>query len=215
MEDILYNNKLAIVGAGGLGREIESWVSQSPLINEFSLIGFLDDNSDALLGLDNDYSVVGEINLESLEKSQNVIIAIASHKVKTNVFEIEENSSFNIMTYIHNNVILGKHVSLGKGVVLSPSTLVSCNTKIEKGVFINCGSQIGHDVTVGKYSTIMANVDIGGGATIGENVFISTGVIILPGVKIASNVKIGAGSVVVRSIKKEGSYFGNPAKKIF
>ena len=30
-----------------------------------------------------------------------------------------------------------------------------------------------------------------------------------------SKIIIGAGSVVIKSLKKQGSYFGNPAKKIF
>jgi acetyltransferase-like isoleucine patch superfamily enzyme len=61
----------------------------------------------------------------------------------------------------------------------------------------------------------MANVDIGGSAKIGNNVFIGSNAVILPGVKIPDNTIVGAGSVVIRSLKQVGTYFGNPAKKIF
>ena len=46
MEDIQYNKKLAIAGAGGFGREMESWVFQSNLLDEYNVIGYLDDNLD-------------------------------------------------------------------------------------------------------------------------------------------------------------------------
>ena len=48
-----------------------------------------------------------------------------------------------------------------------------------------------------------------------KNVFIGSNAVILPGVKIPDNTIVGAGSVVIRSIKQPGTYFGNPAKKIF
>ena len=58
----------------------------------------------------------------------------------------------------------------------------------------------------------MASVDLGGNVNIGEEVFIGTKATIVPGKSIASNIIIGAGSLVIRNLKKVGSYFGNPAK---
>ena len=99
--------------------------------------------------------------------------------------------------------------------VLYPRSIISCNVSVGEGVMINAGTQVGHDVTIGNYVSIMANVDIGGGAQIGNNVFIGSKAVILPGVKIPDGCRIGAGSVVIKSIRQVGTYFGNPAKKIF
>lgn len=216
MADIQYNKTLAIVGAGGFGREMESWISQSKLMEEYEIIGYLDDNLCSLDNYESDYKIIDSISLESLRKAKNVLIAISSKDVKKVIFDYYKNDGgFNIINFFHASCVRGKYSKVGLGLIATPNTIVSCNTTIGDGVFINSGSQIGHDVEIGDYVSIMANVDIGGGAIIGDNVFIGSGATILPGVKVTSNIKIGAGSIVLRNIRKEGTYFGNPAKKIF
>jgi len=215
MEDILYNKKLAIVGAGGLGREIESWLVASHLVYEFELVGYLDDNNDGLDNYETDLKIINDISLDSFKSVKNILLAISSKDLKNRIYNDFLKGGFNIITFIHSSVIIGKYAKLGIGTVIAPNAIVSCNTVIGNAVFINLGSQIGHDVIIGDFVSIMANVDIGGGAIIGNNVFIGSGATILPGVKIADNIKIGAGSIVLRNLKKEGTYFGNPAKKMF
>lgn len=216
MEDIQYNKKLAIAGAGGFGREMESWVFQSNLLEEYNVIGYLDDNLNSLDGFETDLKVIDIISLETLRKAENVLVAISDKEVKKVIYDYFINEGgFNIINFFHSTTIKGKYTNIGIGFIATPNTIISCNSIIGKGVFVNSGSQIGHDVTIGDYTSIMANVDIGGAAVIGDNVFIGTGAVILPGVKVVSNVRIGAGTVVLRNIKKQGTYFGNPAKKIF
>lgn len=216
MEDTQFNNTIVIVGAGGFGREMESWISQSSLAQDYNVIGYLDDNKESLDGFKTDLKILDSISLESLTKAKNVIIAISNKDVKKSIFDLQERTKqFNIISFFHSTTSLGKYSDIGLGCVVTPNAIISCNCKIGKAVFINSGSQVGHDVQIGDYTSIMANVDLGGGAIIGDNVFIGTGAVILPGVKVCSNVKIGAGAVVLRNIKKEGTYFGNPAKKIF
>ena len=60
----------------------------------------------------------------------------------------------------------------------------------------------------------MANVSLGGYCELGNNVYIGTGAILIPKAKVNNNIKIGLGTVVIKPLKKEGSYFGNPAKLI-
>lgn len=213
MGDILYNKlETNIIGAGGLAREIVSWMKTDPK-NNFDVVGFWDDN---LAALDNyliDLKVLGEI---SKFKEGNIHFGIMNTAVKEKLFEnFSYSSAVNICQYIHSSVIIGERSSIGTGVVLFPNVIISCDIQIGDGSFINLGSQIGHDVSIGKYVSVMPNVDLGGGCVIEDNVFIGTGTTILPGVKVAKNTRIGAGSVVLKSIKKEGTYFGNPAKKIF
>lgn len=217
MEDIQFNkHKLSIIGAGGLGRELLSWVKHSQLLDKYILNGFIDDNDKSLDNISCDLCIIGKMNNKVLSDAGNVIIAIANSNIKKKIFEdLHIESDLKIISFIYPNVVLGDHSVFGRGIVVFPFCVISCNVQLGDGVFVNSGSQIGHDSKVGNYSSIMANVDIGGGAQIGENVFIGSGAIILPGVKICDNVKIGAGAIVLRNIKKEGTYFGNPAKKIF
>ncbi len=216
MEDIQFNKEdFYLIGAGGFSRELESWIENSDFSNKYNLIGFIDDNEKALEGYPNDYKIVDSFANGVLWKNKNLVVGIASCEVKQKLhFEIETNNS-NILSFSHNSSLIAKNSQLGKGYVLCPYVIVSCNVIIGDLVSINSGSQIGHDVTIGNYTSIMANVDIGGGAVIGNNVFIGSNAVILPGVKIPDFTRIGAGSVVLKSLKSSGTYFGNPAKKIF
>ncbi|MBV2225985.1 MAG: acetyltransferase [Sphingobacterium mizutaii] len=213
MEDIQFNkSKTNIIGAGGLAREVASWM-HNDLKNNYDIIGFWDDNLEALNNYQIGQRVLGKI---SELKEGNIHFGIMNTDIKEKLFnDFIQKSEINICQFIHSSVLIGDRSNLGIGVILFPNVIVSCDIKIGDGSFINLGSQIGHDVTIGNYVSIMPNVDLGGGCIIEDNVFIGTGTTILPGVRIAKNTRIGAGSVVLRSIKKEGTYFGNPAKKIF
>jgi len=217
MEDTQYNKKeYVILGAGGLGRELESWTSQTLKFNdEYKLQGFIDDNLNALDDLQNNYKVLGRFQEDVILKYHNILLGIADPIAKSVIHNKILADGAEIISFIHESAIIGKNSELGPGHILCPFSLISCNVRIGKSVFLNLGSHIGHDAVIGDFSSIMANVDIGGGAIIGDNVFIGSNATILPGIKIAANSRIGAGSVVLRNIKKSGTYFGNPAKMIY
>lgn len=216
MEDIQFNKKdFYLLGAGGLARELESWIQNTNFANSYALKGFIDDDLEALKEYDNDFKIKHTFSDGKLWKEKNILLGIASSEIKEKAYHILIKNNCKLLSFSHNFTLIGNNTILGIGYVLCPFVVVSCNVKLGKCVTVNSGSQIGHDVTIGDYTSIMANVDIGGGANIGKSVFIGSNAVILPGVKIPDNTRIGAGAVVIKSIKQSGSYFGNPAKKIF
>lgn len=216
MVDIQYNKTdLFLLGAGGLARELESWFESSNLSDSYLLKGFIDDDRHALDGFPNDLSIVDVFFEGQIWKGKSVVLGIASCEIKEKALQWLKKHDTELLGFSHNLSIVGKNSQLGSGYVLCPFVVISCNVTIGDCVTINSGSQIGHDACIGDFSSIMANVDIGGGVSIGNSVFIGSNAVILPGVKIADHVRIGAGSVVLKSIKQPGTYFGNPAKKIF
>lgn len=216
MEDTQFNKKeFYLLGAGGLSRELESWVKDTSFADLYSLKGFIDDNLDALNDFENEYKVLDVFVEGEVWKGKNVLLGIAASEIKQRAFNLLQQENCNLLSFSHRFTLIGNNSILGKGYVLCPFVVVSCNVTLGDCVTVNSGSQIGHDVTIGDFSSIMANVDIGGGAQIGKSVFIGSNAVILPGVKIPDNTRIGAGAVVLKSIKQAGTYFGNPAKKIF
>ncbi|WP_159479137.1 acetyltransferase [Chryseobacterium sp. 18068] len=214
MEDIQYSNETVIIGAGGLGRELVSFINNSSIFKKVpNVIGFIDDDKKALDNFDISLKVIDSLSENDFNKYESILLAINNSDIKRNIFSTIDSSK--ICGFIHHSCIIGDRAKLHQSVIVFPNVLVSCDTEISQGVFINCGSQIGHDVFIDEFTNIMANVDIGGNCKIGKNVMIGTGSTIYPGVKIADNTIIGAGSVVFRSIKNSGTYVGNPAKKIF
>lgn len=201
--------KVKIIGAGGLGREIASWIETSR--DDIEVVGFLDDADDRLEGFDQNLPWLGK--LAAVNPKDLVLMGIMDCKFKELFFE--KNPDLTYVSYFHQSSVIGQRTSFGKGLMIMPNSCVSCDVKIGDLVFINLGTQIGHDVVIGDFCSIMANVDLGGGVVLGNNVFIGSGATILPGVNIPDHTRIGAGCVVLKSIKKAGTYFGNPAKLIY
>lgn len=216
MEDIQYNRNIILIGAGGLGRELYSWILQSvESSSKYYVEGFIDDDNVKLSGFNNYPDILGKLESGVIEKYTNFIITISKLEIRYQIFNLLEGLNKNIFGFIHPSTLIGQNTILAPCLVTFPNCVISCDVKIGKSVFINNGSQIGHDVVIRDFVNIMANVDIGGNCEIGEMVTIGTGATILPGIKIPPNTFIGAGSVVFRSIKQPGTYVGNPAKKIF
>jgi sugar O-acyltransferase (sialic acid O-acetyltransferase NeuD family) len=217
MEDIQYNKKeFLILGAGGLGREMYSWICQSEkFLNFFNCAGFLDDNLGKLSKFSLPIEIIGDFKFMDKLNNQHFLIALSNPEIKEKIWTELEVLNHIIIGYIHDSTLLGLQSSINSCLITFPNVIISCNVKIGKGVFINNGSQIGHDSVIGDFVSLMANVDIGGNCEVGNKVFVGSGATILPGVKIPDNTIIGAGAVVFRTIKIAGTYIGNPAIKIF
>lgn len=207
---------LYIVGAGGFGREIESYIDLIPKNDrDWELIGYLDSGLSAgNLEYPSDYKIIGSQIDFPFQSNDLVIIAIANNKAREKVYQYLK-SRVSIFTFIAPSAIIGKFNTIGEGSIICPNVVISTNITLGNAVILNTGTQIGHDVQIGNFTSLMANIDIGGFCNIGQKVFIGTNTVIIPNRKILNDITIGAGSVVIRNHLKEGvTLFGNPAQII-
>lgn len=206
---------ILIVGAGGFGREVYNWINDSKEnYPDWNMIGFLNDELLALEGFNYDISIVSTIIDYQPKEDEYLIMAIGSPKDKNKLVDFLENKGAKFETFIHRTAIVGKNVKLGKGSILCPNSIITCDAVIGKFVTINCFSGTGHDVKVGDYSTLSGHVDITGFAKVGKRVSIGSHACILPKVSVGDDAVVGAGSVVIRNVKEGNTVFGNPAKSI-
>ena len=203
-----------IIGAGDLGREIESWFDlYSKEKDKFRIVGYLDDNPNALDGFPSDYKIIGNISNFEFDKNDWIILAVANPTQKEKIY-LGLRNKVKFYTFIPGNVIIGKCVDIDEGSIILPNTVISTNVRIGKCVIVNIGTQIGHDVIIDDFCSLMANVDLGGSVHLGKKVYIGSNATIIPQICIADEVKVGAGSIVIKKILKPQTVFGNPAKRI-
>lgn len=206
---------LYIIGAGGLGRELELWISLIPEKNrDIAVMGFIDDNPAALDGYKSDFRILGSIEEYPFQSTDFVVISIAEPALKEKVYS-KLSGKVRFYTFIATSAIVGNRDTIGEGTIICPNSIVSSNVTLGRCVTINCGSQIGHDSVIGDYSSFMANVMIGGESVIAEKAYFGSQSTLVPRKKVCSNVKVSAGSVVISTLRKSGVYFGNPAKLLF
>lgn len=206
--------KIAIIGAGGFGREVACLINAINEKNEeWDFIGFFDDVKD--IGYENEYGkVLGRIkDLNSYPESLAVVIAIA----KPSAIEVIAKSITSPNIYFPNliapNVIFfdKNNISLGRGNIISFGCSISCNVHIGNFNILNCCILVGHDTKIGDYNAIMPSTNISGNVTMGERNFLGVSSVILEKLTIGNDTTIGANSLIFRNTKDKNTYIGNPA----
>ncbi len=205
---------LLIIGASGFGREVLQWVKDINKIEKrWNILGFLDDDLNALEGYECDYKIIGRIKDWVPKESEHFVIAIADPEIKERIVNALEAKGAKFVSIIHPTAIIGECNRIGKGVVIYPYAKITVNVRI--GNFVTLlGSSIGHDAVVGDFSTICGNCGVNGHVQIGKKVFLGGHVAIAPGKRVGDGAYVGIGSVVVTNVKEGYRVFGNPAKRM-
>ncbi len=205
---------LIIVGASGFGREVLQWVKHCNQIkNEWNVLGFIDDNNNALDGIECDHKIIDTIQHYDVKNGDYFAVAIAIPKVKQKIVEILKAKRAEFATIIHPKAVISDFCKIGEGVIITPNAKLSPNVEI--GNFVTLlGSGVGHDAKIGDYTTITGNCSINGYVVLEEGVFVGSNSCIAPGKKVGSWALIAMGSMVISNIKPGIKVMGNPAKKI-
>ena len=109
-------------------------------------------------------------------------------------------------------VIIGRSVVVGSGVVIVRGQL--SDTIIDDFVRLGNLVNVGHNVHIGAHTVLSSNVCVAGGAKIEPHCSIGASAVVGPKLSIGSHSKVGLGSVVVKNVPANTSYFGNPAKPL-
>ena len=204
--------RLLIIGAGGFGRELESWLDAVPEASrDWRIHGYLDDGPDALAGYPSDYTVVGALSTFPFRESDVAVLAIGDPRSKQKVVgQLENRVEF--LTFIGPGSRMGKNVRLGRGTVIGVNCILTTNIDVGDFVTINSFSAIGHDVKIGSYTSLMGNVMANGNCLIGESAYIGTSASLIPGRRVGQFATVGAGAVVFRHVAPGTTVIGNPAR---
>lgn len=208
--------KIAIIGAGGFGREVKMLIDQINAVEEkYEFIGYYDDGKDKGM-LINDFPVLGKVSeLNKVTEKLTVALALGNPTYKKNVVQLVTNSNITFETLIHPNVLIGNdEVSIGKGTVICAGNIITCNIIIKDYVTLNLACTIGHDTLLEDFVSLMPAVNVSGDVVIEEAVYVGTGAKIINQVKVGKNTTIGAGAVVSKSITENCIAVGIPAKPI-
>ncbi|MCQ4139025.1 MULTISPECIES: acetyltransferase [unclassified Chryseobacterium] len=207
--------KIAIIGAGGFGREVKMLIDQinekSP---EYEIIGFYDDKEHQ--EFINGIPYLGKIeNINSFTQHLSLAIAIGDPLTKKKILNTIKNQNIEFPNLIHPSVIIGKdNVVLGKGNIICAGSIITVDIIIEDFVILNLACTVGHDTQIKNFCSFMPTVNISGEVVINENVYVGTGAKIINLLEIGENSIIGAGAVVAKNIPANCTAVGIPAKPI-
>lgn len=208
---------IVIYGAGGFGREVACLINEiNSNTPEWNLLGFIDDGVPH--GYSNEYGeVLGGVEyLNSRKATINLVFGIGSQNTVKALYKKIDNPNIEFPNLFSPSLhwLDKSNFKAGMGNVICAQGFVSCNVKIGNFNIINNGVSLGHDCRIGDFNALMPGAHVSGGVEIGNLNFMGVNSSILPYFKIADEVTVGAGSVVMRNIKKSGTYVGVPAQKL-
>lgn len=208
--------KIAIVGAGGFGREVKMLIDQINLVEKkYSFIGYYDDGftkGELINGL----PILGNTNdINNITENTSIVISVAVPNVRKKIYDNINNEFVSFPTLIHPNVLIGNDfVTIGDGCIICASNIITVNINIGRFVILNLQCTVGHDTTIKDYCSFMPSVNVSGEVVIEEGVYIGTGAKIINLLHIGKNTIIGSGAVVAQSVPADCTAVGIPAKPI-
>ncbi|RKR10933.1 sugar O-acyltransferase (sialic acid O-acetyltransferase NeuD family) [Flavobacterium sp. 90] len=203
---------LAILGSGDLGQQIAHYALSD---HQYSKIVFFDDF--CLEKMINLIPVIGKIkDVEKafeLKQFDELLIGIGYKHLayKKKIFE-EFKNKIPFGKLIHSTALIDSTALIERGCVIYPGCIIDAKSIIKENVILNIGCTIAHDTIIGAHSFLSPRVAIAGFVTIKEQCFLGINSTIVDNVDIVSKTQIGAGSLVIKSIDKNGLYVGNPVR---
>jgi sugar O-acyltransferase (sialic acid O-acetyltransferase NeuD family) len=206
---------LIIVGAGGFGREILKYAQDIQAISkDWKILGFLDDNLNALNGYNYNMSIIASIQSYIPQEGDCFVMGIQSPQGKLTLAKRLKQRGAQFVSLIHPTVEIGYNVTLGSGCVMCPHSVISCDVKVGDFVTFNAYAAAGHDAIIGDWSTISPFGVISGHGKLGKGAYVGVSGCVLPGVIVGDFATVGAGSVVVKNVKPETTVIGVPARNL-
>lgn len=200
--------KLAIFGAGGMGREM---LVLAQVINQASArwdaIIFIDDFVSEKYISDVQVHRYKDIELNEFE----VVVALGEPAYREKL-AIELTPKTTLATLIHPNVMIPHDTKVGAGVVIGAGVFISCNVTLYDNVLIQPGAYISHDCVIKSHSVVCSLVSLGGNTVIGSRSFIGMNSCVRERSIIGDQTIVGMGAVITKDIPNNSLAVGNPAR---
>ena len=198
-------NRLIIIGAGGHGKVVADIAAKIG----YTDICFADDHAKGqCLGFP---ILGGTAHLEAWnDGATDFVIGIGNNAVRK---KIAEEYDINWVRLVHPSAQIGLQASIGRGTVVMAGAVINACAGVGEHCIINTRAVVEHDNRIGNYVHLSPGVTLSGTVTVGECTWLGTGTSVINNVDICANVTVGVGSVVIRSIQKEGIYYGLVGKQ--
>ena len=209
------NNQIILLGGGG---HCKSCIDVIEAQNKYKIAGIIDVKDkigSKVLG----YQIIGsDEDLFHLTKQyDNFLITIGQIKnfqLRVKMLNELKKREVSFPIIISPRAYVSRTAKIGEGTIIMHNVLLNSDVQIGKNCIINNNSLIEHESIIGDNVHVSTGAIVNGQCEVGADSFIGSGSILANNVKIQSNVIIGAGSVVVSSLSEQGTYVGNPVRRI-
>lgn len=166
-------NRIIIAGANRSGHA-GMVLNTLKLINQHSVVGFLDNNP--LVDKVPDIPLLGGTEpLPELDGIEGAVVAIGENSSREKISRQLKDQGLKLLNVIHPNTYLSPGVVLGEGVFIGPGSVINSGVRIGNNVIVSAGVVVDHSVIIEDNVFIGPGAIVDCRAKIGKNAFINTG----------------------------------------
>ncbi|WP_292010867.1 acetyltransferase [Chryseobacterium sp.] len=207
--------KIILIGGGGHCKSCIDVIESSNLYSIHGILDLPELFGQKILG----YKIIGNDNEIEKFHREGFSFLITLGQIKSvdkrkKIFDILEKIGAKQPYIISNKAIVSQYAEIEKGSVVMHGVIINAGAKVGKNCIINSGALIEHDAEIGSHTHISTHAIVNGDAKVGNECFLGSNSCISSQVKITDKIIIGTGSLVLQDIFNEGTYVGNPAKKL-
>lgn len=209
--------RVAIAGAGGLGREAASLLLVLQAAGGFEAAGFLDDDPTlagrSVLGL----SVLGPLETIRSIPGCELVLALGSPGDRTARQRIVERLALppdRYVSLIDPSVSIGAEVEIGAGSIIFAGTVFTQGIRVGGHAVMMPNVVLTHDDIVGDYVTFGAGAKLAGRVTVGDCAYLGSGAVLREGTSVGAGALLGMGSVLLDDVPAGETWAGVPARRV-
>ena len=209
--------RLAIFGAGGLGREVLVLVQQLNAAGAgWELTGFYDDRAPATPTVGGLPYLGTAADLNAVAEPLAVALAVGSSASRAAVAAGLTSPQLWFPPLVHPAVALvpEQRIALGAGCVVQQGCMLTCDITLGRFVLLNLGCTVGHDAVLDDFCSLMPHANVGGGAHLGAGCYLGTAATVIHQVRVGAGTTLGAGAVAVRDLPPGITAVGVPARAL-
>lgn len=201
---------LVIIGAGGFGRELITYIQEINQVEPtWSFLGFIDDSCTET---PEGYPVIGGMDtLLDMDSKPYFVIAIANSRLRESIADRCKQAGLQAATIIHPSCRISTKCTIGEGTILCRECNVNTNVSLGRFCIVNNACSFGHDAIVGDYNSFMSRTMIAGDTTIGNHCYFGLRCTMINSLRVTDQCTFGACSCIVKDAIEPGTYVGVPA----
>lgn len=179
--------KIAIIGAGGHGREVLGILLERIADGErIEIVGFIDEDSSKHDCIRDGFPVLGDFSwFETVDPSElRLVCTVGIPRDCYHLVQKGRSLGLDFASAISLRACISPYARIGHGVMIFPNVAVNTGAAIGNHVALNAGVTISHDTEVGDFCNVNPGAHLAGGVTVGEGCNIGMGSNVIQGVTI-------------------------------